>query len=52
METFEEQIARRAANWWNNGVDNVHRRLLKLPLTVQDIVTDVKTKSGEMSAAS
>ncbi len=46
-ETFENQIARRAANWWNNGVDNIHNRLLKLPGTVKTIVSDVKEVTSE-----
>lgn len=41
-ETFEAQIGRRAANWWNRGVDNVHERLLKLPATMKTMVEDVK----------
>lgn len=47
-ETFEAQIAHRAANWWNNGVDNVHSRLLKLPGTVKTIVSDVQDATSEM----
>lgn len=41
-DSFEAQIGRRAANWWNNGVDNVHGRLLRLPGTMKTIVEDAK----------
>ncbi len=40
------QIARRAAHWWNKGVDNVHDRLLKLPSTMKGIVQDVSKSGG------
>ncbi|PXF48443.1 hypothetical protein BWQ96_01903 [Gracilariopsis chorda] len=44
-ESFESFIARRFCQWWNNGVDNVHRRLLNFPQTVGRIVTDVRARA-------
>ncbi|CAN8077231.1 unnamed protein product [Agarophyton chilense] len=50
-ESFEGFIARRFCQWWNNGVDNVHRRLLNFPQTVSKIVEDVKHTTSKSSKA-
>lgn len=42
-ESFESYIGRRAAHWWNSGVDNVHARLVGLPETMDRIVDDAKS---------
>lgn len=42
-ESFEAFIVRRASQWWNAGVDNIHARLGRLPSTVENIVDDVKS---------